>query len=154
MNASLFSSSLDKMLDQLKHLSDGDIGNEIDGLSGKPVGGVEITKVESSPLKMKVGSELDNFDPHSTTKNNDDPGNDYDGNDLENDGDEDDPLTNVLSEINKQTGEHPDMEWIKSTGRDPHSFLKQFSSSEMDNDDDDASFPDERIAKILGNKRV
>ena len=145
LDAGLFGRSLDKMLEQLRHLADGDIGNEIEGVDGHPVGEVKITKVVGKPLEAAVGDEDDDFDP-SIPEHDGSPENDFDDHG-------DDELRNALDDIGSMTGEHADPEWLKSTGRDPHDFIKQFAHSEPD-EDDEASFPQERLAKLLGNRKI
>ena len=146
LDAGLFGQSLDKMLDQLKNISDNDIGSKIDGLGAEPVGEVKITKVVGKPYDLPAGAEDDDFDPkipgHSA-----DPENDFDD-------DSNDPLSAALDEINHITGEKPDEDWLKSTGRDMKGYISQFSGVGDDHDfDDEDAFPEEKIAKLLGNKK-
>ena len=166
LDPGMFHKSLDGMLEQLKHLSDNDIGksvfddedgDEIDGLAGKPIGAVEITKVSGGP----VGSELhedfdhDGADPRMSEGADNTLGGD----------DDNDDLMSALGDIEHMTGEKADPEFLRAGGRDPRDFIKQYAGSgdrsnvgihdpRMEDDsDDDAAFPEERLARLLGNKK-
>ena len=136
MDPSMFTRSLDKMLEELKGLSDHDIGNGLDQVDAKPIAAVKITKISGEP-------SLDNDDDND--------------NDVEMnggiEGDKDDDLTKALDEINNITGEKADPEWIASSGRDPRDFMRQFASGEPITDDEEDLFPEERISRILGNRK-